>query len=546
MIRYIAIGTALLLTLAAPFALRPDTQISATDAEDTLIIFTPHNETIRREFSHAFGEHTLRNTGRRAYIDWRTPGGTSEITKTIDTAYFAAFKNHWQNELDLQWSDSGIGKAFSNRRLEPDDSPEDDSVDERARRTFLDSEIGIGVDLFFGGGAYDYQRNAAAGYLVDSGIFEAEPEWFSDQVIPAFVSGEPLYDPQHRWIGNCLSSFGIVSNINNLKRLGIDRELTTWDDLADPKLFGSVALADPTKSGSATKAFEMLIQQKLNQSQTPEFAEKYPKLSEDELFEKGWSNALALIQRISANARYFTDSAAKIPLDVAQGNAAAGMCIDFYGRTWDQLLRDSNGESRVRYFTPIGGSSVGADPIGMFRGAPSPELAREFIHFLLSENGQKIWNYEVGAPGGPANRALRRMPIRKDLFTPEHLQHFVDPEVMPYVAAQDFVYHPEWTDDIFAGIRLVIQAMCLESHEELCATWKVLIETDFPTDAVLEFQEHHHVSYAEVSGPLMDLIKNGSKLDAQKKVADLREQFCTNYARAIRYAHRDRQHRRDQ
>jgi len=545
MTRYIAIGAALLLTLAAPFALRPDTQITSAEADDTLVVFTPHNETIRREFSHAFGEYTMRTRGRRAYIDWRTPGGTSEISKTINTAYFAAFKNHWQNELGLQWSDSRIGKAFGNRRMEIDNTPGDDTPDERARRTFLNSTIGIGVDLFFGGGAYDYQKNAAAGFLVDSGIFDAEPEWFSDDIIPATVSGEPLYDPQHRWIGNCLSSFGIVSNVNNLKRLGFDRELARWDDLADPKLYGAVALADPTKSGSATKAFEMLIQQKLNLSQTPEYAEKYPKLTDDELFEKGWSDALALIQRISANARYFTDSAAKIPLDVSQGNAAAGMCIDFYGRTWDQLLRDSNGESRVRYLTPTGGSSVGADPIGMFRGAPSPDLAREFIHFLLSQEGQKLWNYEVGAPGGPVNRALRRMPIRKDLFTSDHLEHFVDPEVMPYVAAEDFVYRPEWTESIFAGIRVVIQAMCLESHDELCETWEVLIETDFPTDAVLEFQEHGHVSYAEVKGPLMDLIKNGSKLDVQKKVADLREQFCTNYERAVRYAHRERSHRRD-
>ena len=30
--------------------------------------------------------------------------------------------------------------------------------------------------------------------------------------------------------------------------------------------------------------------------------------------------------------RYFTDSGVKIPLDVATGEAAAGMCIDFFGR----------------------------------------------------------------------------------------------------------------------------------------------------------------------------------------------------------------------
>ena len=407
MIRYLAIAAALLLTLAAPFALRPDTRITATSPEDTLVVLTPHSESIRREFSHAFGEHTLRTRGKRAYIDWRTPGGTSEISQTIATAYFAAFKNRWRSVLKRPWSDATVGKAFVNRRLQLDDSPADDSLEEQARREFLSSAVGIGVDLSFGGGAYDFKKNSDAGYLVDSGITELEPDWFTTQIIPSAVSGEPLRDPQNRWIGNCLSSFGIVSNIDQLKRLGIEGDLTSWDDLADPRLAGAIALADPTKSGSATKAFEMLIQEKLNASQTPEYAEKFPKLTKGELFEKGWSDAFSLIQRISANARYFTDNAAKIPLDVAQGNAAAGMCIDFYGRTWNEMLRDTSpdGRSRVRYLTPLGGSSVGADPIGMFRGAPNPKLAREFIHFVLSEEGQKLWNYRADTPGGPQHRS---------------------------------------------------------------------------------------------------------------------------------------------
>ena len=542
MTRYLAIAAALLLTLAAPFALRPDTRIAAAGPEDTLVVLTPHSESIRREFSHAFGEHTLRTRGKRAYIEWRTPGGTSEISQTIATAYFAAFRNRWKSVLKRPWSDAGVGKAFANRRLELDDSPADDTPEQVARREFLTSTAGIGVDLSFGGGAYDFKRNSNIGYLVDCGITTLEPEWFTDEIIPLAVSGEPLRDSQNRWIGNCLSSFGIVSNVDQLKRLGFEADLARWDDLADPRLVGAIALADPTKSGSATKAFEMLIQEKLTASQAPEYAEKYPKLDKDELLEQGWKDAISLIQRISANARYFTDNAAKIPLDVAQGNAAAGMCIDFYGRTWNEMLRDINpdGVSRVRYLTPLGGSSVGADPIGMFRGAPNPKLAREFIHFVLSEEGQKLWNYRADTPGGPQHRSLRRMPIRRDLYTPEHLENFADPDVLPYEAAANFVYRPEWTDDYFAGIRLVIQATCLESHEELRETWQVLIETEFPQDAVLEFHELQHVSYAYVKGPLNDLIRNGSKLEIQQKVRQLREQSCTNYARSIRYARRVR------
>ena len=168
--RYVAIAAALLLTLAAPFALRPDTRITEAGPEDTLVILTPHSESIRREFSHAFGEYTQRTRGTRAYIDWRTPGGTSEISQTIATAYFAAFKNRWKSDLKRPWTDAGVGKAFTNRRLELDDSPADDTPDEQARREFLTSTVGISVDISFGGGAYDFKKNSNAGYLVDSGI----------------------------------------------------------------------------------------------------------------------------------------------------------------------------------------------------------------------------------------------------------------------------------------------------------------------------------------------------------------------------------------
>ena len=54
---------------------------------------------------------------------------------------------------------------------------------------------------------------------------------------------------------------------------------------------------------------------------------------------RGWEAGLQLLIRMAANSRYFTDSASKIPHDVAQGNAAAGMCIDFYGRSYAADLR---------------------------------------------------------------------------------------------------------------------------------------------------------------------------------------------------------------
>ena len=55
-------------------------------------------------------------------------------------------------------------------------------------------------------------------------------------------------------------------------------------------------------------------------------------VSYQDAIEQGWIDGVRLMQRIGANARYFTDTSTKIPVDVSMGNAAAGLAIDFYGR----------------------------------------------------------------------------------------------------------------------------------------------------------------------------------------------------------------------
>src|SRR5678815_864274 len=80
---------------------------------------------------------------------------------------------------------------------------------------------------------------------------------------------------------------------------------------------------------------------------------------------EGWERAMRLLRRMGANARYFTDSASKIPLDVAMGDAAAGMCIDFYGRFQSEGAQPSgttarSGAARLGFATPRGGTAMDA------------------------------------------------------------------------------------------------------------------------------------------------------------------------------------------
>lgn len=554
LIRLSIVLTLLAIVLIAPFALRPDSEEVGLEAGggERLVIITPHNESIQAEFGRAFARHMKETEGRDVFLDWRQPGGTSEIAKFLKSEYTTRFENLWKKETGLPFSRK-IRDGFQDRRMGEiltrviqegyvDDltGSGPDSLDERtdeeiaaiARALFLRSTIGVGIDLFFGGGAYDFSRQASIGTLVshdESGklgpaaLMEQHPEWFSDEIMPASVSGEPFRDKDLRWVGTVLSSFGIVYNEDVLKRLGFDEPVSQWDDLADPRLFGQVALADPTKSGSTTKAFEMLIQEQIQRLLANEG------MSEPEAVSQGWDLAMRMILKISANSRYFTDSAAKVPRDVALGDAAAGMCIDFYGRTFNEIYRSDDGSSHVQFVMPQGGTSIGADPIGMLRGAPSPDLAHRFIEFVLSPEGQKLWNFQVGSPGGPQRYALRRPPIRRDFYQEENQSFQTDPEVNPYEIAEGFTYHPEWTGSLFASLRFVIKAACIDPHEEQQAAWESVRLSGKENAGWVAFEDVSLISYEAVKEKIAPALNQKNKVVEIQLAREISSAFRLHY-----------------
>ena len=273
----------------------------------------------------------------------------------------------------------------------------------------------------------------------------------------------------------------------------------------------------------------MLIQQ-----QIAETAKEGGEVAEVNVAE-GWARGLRLIRRIAGNARYFTDAASKVPWDVESGDAAAGMAIDFYGRYQSEAVRRPDGTSRMAYVTPANGSSFGADPIGMLRGAPSKELAREFIEFVLSPAGQKLWNWKVGVPGGPHKYALRRLPILPELYEPWFKHYRSDPGVNPY-ADTSFVYHPEWTAGLFRVIGFVIQVSCIDTHDELQEAWEALIEAGFPPEATARFDSMERVDYQAALEMIKPALASGQKIDQVRLAKALGDQFRRQYREAMTLA----------
>lgn len=525
--RIFAVLAAMAAVIAIPFALKPRDNLLA-NAQDTLVIVSPHNEAIRYEFTRAFAKYYQAKTGRSVRVDWRLPGGTSEIARYLKGEYYAAFEREW-TLAGKKWTADAAG-AFDNPKIKPGEAASLDTPAQAARRAFLNSNRGIGIDLFFGGGSFDFEQQAAAGRLVPSRVMADHPDWFNEASIPEKVSGETFYDAQGRWIGTCLSSFGICYNSDSLRRLGVKELPASWSDLTNPLLFKQVALADPTKSGSAAKAFEMVIQQQMQElvrdttSQDPE------------ILAIGWKRGLEIIQAASANARYFTDAAGKVPTDVSLGDAAAGMCIDFYGRFQSEAVKVGDSPSRLQYFTPAGGSSVGVDPIALLRGAPNRTVAEEFISFVLSPEGQKLWNFKVGTPGGPERYALRRLPILKGLYGPEFEAMRSDPGVMPYKEAELFTYHPAWTGPLFKTMSFIIRVMCLDSHDEQASAWKALVAARFPREALKKFMDMGAVGYAAASDKIRPALSSQNRIDEVRLARELGEKFRAQYREAERLA----------
>lgn len=410
----IIVAVLLALVLGVPFVMSAGKH-AATHNDDapTLIVVTPHVPQIRDEFARAFSAWHERVHGTPVNIDYRAPGGTSEIRKQLEAMFVDAVKR--------QESSTGL------------------SMDESG---FVPLKPGsIAFDIMLGGGSYDHGllKRGVSVQVVDTETnqttidvrMSAPMDFTQSELDDLFgenkIGPQHLYDPDQYWIGTALSSFGIVYNrdvYTDRLQLPVPEQ---FRDLTQPELHGWIALADPRQSGSITTTFDSI------------------------LGNEGWDNGWRILRALCGNTRYFTNSSTKPPIDVSQGEAAAGLAIDFYGRGQAQVIKDSGGGDRVGYTDPAGAVYVDADPVSIINGAPSPELAKRFVRFCLSEEAQALWQFprvnpdnpigESGEPMGPHDYELRRMPVRRVMYE-KYFDTFID-HVDPFEIVSD-VENPGW------------------------------------------------------------------------------------------------------
>jgi ABC-type Fe3+ transport system substrate-binding protein len=413
--------------LFAPFVLQhvvleqPEERLAQAGEVLELRIITPHNQEIRRAFELAFSAWHRQHFGQGVAITYLSPGGTNDIVRYLRDLY-GSYRD-------------ARGKLVS------------------------EEQVSSGIELVWGGGDYTFERDfkpLLKPLQLSPGLLQA--------VFPrADLAGVALYDPETiargsapKWVGIVLSSFGVIYSPDFYEALQLPAP-DSWDDLARPELKGLLALADPTRSGSAAVAYMMVLQRAMETAERS-WLREHPELgygeqselrpadessaSYQEALARGWKEGMRTLLLMAANARYFGDSASRPCVDVGDAEAAAGVAIDFYARVFQEQI----GKRRITYHAPRGATAITPDPIGILYGTRGQRevLANRFVEFLLSAEAQRLWNLEGGqSPYVP--RSLRRLPIRQDVYLDR--TGWADDE-NPFEMAQGFNLRQRWMRQI--------------------------------------------------------------------------------------------------
>ena len=365
------------------------------------------------------------------------------IRYEFERAFKARYLNETGRRIELDWMDVG-GSSETLRYIESE---------------YRNKPQGIGIDIFFGGGYEPYLALKKA-RLLETYVL---PEALLDK-IPRSLAGVPLYDPEYTWYGATVAGFGIVYNkvVLELAKLPL---INTWEDLASPRVFGWVGSSDPRKSGSVHMVYEIILQA------------------------YGWEKGWRIITGLGANVRSFTNSASQTPKDVALGEVAYGLAIDFYA--WAQVKEA--GADKIGFVMPDNLTIITPDAIGILKGAPNREVAEAFIRFVMSEEGQKLWLLAEKTPGGPQRFQLNRFSVLPSLYALPQENTAV--KLDPFSWRSDFTFDPKLSTERWSIVNDLIGALVIDQKSLLTRGWKAALDK-----GALSEQEWQRLAAMPVSG----------------------------------------------
>ncbi len=391
---HVSFGVFLFVACFLFVAYEAPSMASVSVPAEKLVIISPHRKSIQDEFVPAFKKYYQEKYQREITVDWIDQGGTENNLRYVQAKYKGT-------------------PATS------------------------------GVDVFWGGGDVVFTD------LENAALLEAYPLPADlAKEIPQRAAGVELHSKSNKWHATALSSFGIFYNKPLLARLKLP-EPRSWEDLADPRYYDLISLADPRHS--ATSLFMQML------------------MLYSEGWDKGWQNLAAL----AGNARSFTHSSSDPIKAVVSGDAAIATAIDFYAYAKVAEL----GQNALGFVLPAGKTVVNADPIGILKGASNTLQAQRFIQFVLSSKAQKLFILPKGHPDGPKYAVLGRLPVNPQAFAT-----LADPKLA--VTSNPFLLgEPTFQVDIAKLSRLdnllsdLFGAIHIDNHQHYKKTWALILKT---------------------------------------------------------------------
>ena len=315
---------------------------------------------------------------------------------------------------------------------------------------FSEKPGGIGIDCFWGGGEEPFLVLGDKRLLMR---YDPPAEILSG--IPESINGVEVYDPNHTWYGAALSSFGILENLR-VQRLASLPFARKWEELARPELFGWVGVGDPRNSGTMNVMFEAFLQF------------------------YGWERGWQILTQIGGNVRKFDRISSTTAKDVTLGETACAFAIDFYGFAQVAIA----GRTNLTFVLPQDFTAVNPDGIAILKGAPHLQTAQRFVDFVLSEEGQRLWFLPRGHPQGPKQFSIERMSVRPDFYKRYHGVSNI--EFSPFDLKQSFRYDAKLSRERREVVAALAGALLVDTHEELQAAWRSIIQRGLPAREVAE------------------------------------------------------------
>jgi iron(III) transport system substrate-binding protein len=180
-------------------------------------------------------------------------------------------------------------------------------------------------------------------------------------------------DPIGDWqvLGIYVGVLGISANEGLLKEMGLPTP-TGWDDLTDPRYKGLVGVANPNTSGTALTTLATQI------------------------FLRGEDEGIEYMKRLHKNIANYTKSGVAPGILCGRGEIAIAIVF-----LHDAIYQIEEGYP-VTAIAPKEGTGYEIGGLNLVKGAPHPELAKQFIDWLVSAEAQET-QAKIGCYQLPTN-----------------------------------------------------------------------------------------------------------------------------------------------